>query len=280
MAPGSTILVTGSTEGLGLAAAQQLSRAGHTVLVHGRSPEKVAGIVEALKTKGGAAHGFVADLSSMEDVRNMGAKVAQEWPKLDGLLNNAGSFDGDYTGSRVTTKEGNEYTLAVNVLAPFLLTALLLPSLIASGAGRVVISSSVSMGEDRFLDDLQLEARGAYSAHRAYSLSKLCDAMLSQELHARYGDPPRLTFNTMDPTDQVGMGADTKMLRAGWGSWGGSCDKATISADMMMAEAWAARSGHGFSRRREIANPALRKALWTRCEELTGAVYPPPKALR
>lgn len=278
MAPSSTILVTGSTEGLGLAAAHQLSRKGHTVLVHGRTPEKVAGVVEDLKKEGGKAHGFVADLSSMEEVRKMGAQVAQEWPKLDGLLNNAGSFDGNYTGKKVVTKEGNEYTLAVNVLAPFLLTALLLPSLMASGAGRVVISSSVSMGDGNYLDDLQLEGAGAYSGHRAYSLSKLCDAMLSQELHARYGDPPRLTFNTMDPTEQVGMGADTKMLRAGWGSWGGSCDKATISADMMMAKAWALRSGEGFSGRREIANPVLRKALWTRCEELTGAVYPPPRA--
>ena len=196
-------LVTGSTEGLGLAAAQQLIRAGHTVLIHGRSQAKVASVVESLAS-GGRAKGYVADLSLMSEVRQLGSQVAADWPQMDGLLNNAGSFDGDYTGNRVVTSEGNEYTLAVNVLAPFLLTALLLPSLKASGAGRVVISSSVSMGEASSLDDLQLES--TYSGHRAYSLSKLCDAMLSQELHARYGDPPRLTFNTMDPTMQVGMG--------------------------------------------------------------------------
>ena len=75
------------------------------------------------------------------------------------------------------------------MLAPFLLTALLLPSLRASGRGRVVISSSVSMGAADALSDLQLESR--YDGHRAYSLSKLCDAMLSQaknrgSLHAAF----------------------------------------------------------------------------------------------
>ena len=111
------------------------------------------------------------------------------------LLNNAGSFDGDYTGERVMTAEGNEYTFAVNVLAPFLLTALLLSSLKASRNGRVAISSSVSMGAANALDDLQLAS--GYSGHRAYSLSKLCDAMISQVRPTRSigraltGAPPR-----------------------------------------------------------------------------------------
>ena len=98
--------------------------------------------------------------------------------------------------------------------------------------------------------------------------------MISQELHARYGDPPLLTFNTMDPTEQVGLGADTKMLRAGWGDWGSSASRATISADMMMAEGWAGRSGEGFSRTREVADPVARKLLWDELTALTGAQYP------
>ena len=274
-----TILVTGSTDGLGLAAAQQLTRAGHDVLVHGRSPTKVERVVQTLnaeRSEGRVAKGYVADLSLMAEVRRLGAEVAADYPKLDGLLNNAGSFDGDYTGKRLETAEGNEYTLAVNTLAPFLLTALLLPSLTAAGAARVVISSSVSMGDADSLGDLQLAQPGRYSGHRAYSLSKLCDAMLSQELHQRYGDPPRLTFNTMDPTMQVGMGADTKMLRRGWGDWGGACSDATVSADMMSAEEWGRKSGQGFASRREIADAASRQKLWARCVELTGADYPAP----
>jgi NAD(P)-dependent dehydrogenase (short-subunit alcohol dehydrogenase family) len=168
-----TTLVTGATAGLGLAAAHHLVARGHTVLVHGRTPSKVDETVRALAAKGGSATGYVADLSSMADVRRLGVEVAKDHPALDGLLNNAGSFDGDYTGRRLETAEGNEYTLAVNVLAPFLLTSLLLPSLRASGHGRVVISSSVSMGEAQALGDVQLTS--GWSGHRAYSLSKLCD---------------------------------------------------------------------------------------------------------
>lgn len=193
-------------------------------------------------------------------------------PKLDGLLNNAGSFDGDYTGKRVVTDEGNEYTLAVNVLAPFLLTTLLLPNLRASGAGRVIISSSVSMGAADALTDLQLE--NGYSGHKAYSLSKLCDAMLSFEFHSRYGDPPRLVFNTMDPTQECGLGCDTKMLRAWWGNWGAPATRSTISAKMLTLDEWGTRSGDGFASRREIKDPDLRRQLWDKCVELTGAAEP------
>ena len=271
MASPRATLVTGATAGLGHAAAHQLSAKGHTVLVHGRSEPKVAALVAELEAEGGTAVGYVADLSSLADVRRLGADVAKDWPSLDGLLNNAGTFDGDYTGKRVETSEGNEYSLAVNVLAPFLLTSLLLPSLRASGRGRVVISSSVSMGAADCLTDLQLAS--SWDGHRAYSLSKLCDAMLSAELHSRYGDPPKLTFNTMDPTAQIGMGADTKMLRAGWGGWGQPAAKATISAEMMADEAWAKRSGEGFSGRREVSSAQMRKRLWDECVELTGAVF-------
>ena len=269
-----TTLITGATEGLGFHAAQQLACLGHTVLVHGRTSEKVAKVVNSLEASDGREHvGYVADLSCMEEVRRLGAEVRAEHPALDGLLNNAGSFDGNYTGQRVVTAEGNEYGLAVNVLAPFLLTSLLMPSLRASAKGaRIVISSSVSMGAADALDDLQLEK--SYSAHRAYSLSKLCDAMLSQELHTRYGDPPAMTFNCMDPTEEIGLGADTKMLRAGWGSWGTSAGEAKISAHMMDAPEWAMRSGEGFQSSREVSNAARRKKLWDDCVRLTGASWP------
>eukprot|EP00967_Tisochrysis_lutea_P048252 scaffold58909_cov31-Tisochrysis_lutea.AAC.1 len=268
-APSKTYLVTGATDGIGRATCDQLVRAGHSVLVHGRDGAKVQTCLDELNAlrPGGGRMGFTADLSSMAQVRRLGAEVAAAFPALDGLLNNAGSFDGDYTGQRVVTDEGNEYTLAVNVLAPFLLTSLLLPSLRASGAGRIVISSSVSAGAGNKLGDLQLES--AYSGHTAYSLSKLCDAMLSKEMHARYGDPPRLTFNTMDPTAECGLGCDTKMLRAGWGGWGAPATASTISAKMLTLEEWEMKSGTGLTSLREVANPALRKALWDECMRLT-----------
>ena len=119
-----TFLVTGSTDGIGKFTASKLAQAGHAVIVHGRNAQKVAAVAKEI----GAADAFVADLSLMSEVRRLGTEVAAKYPKLDGLLNNCGTFDGDYTGKRVVTSEGNEYTLAVNVLAPFLLTSLLLPN--------------------------------------------------------------------------------------------------------------------------------------------------------
>merc|ERR1719464_1027960 len=124
------------------------------------------------KTGCGSLHGVVADLSLMEDVRRLAGELKSRFPKIHGLLNNAGTFDGDYTGRRVVTPEGNEYSLAVNVMAPFLLTSLLLDSVQASGSGRVIVTSSMSAGYSRGLGDLQLKR--SYSAHDAYSLSKLC----------------------------------------------------------------------------------------------------------
>merc|ERR1719504_536028 len=120
--------------------------------------------------------GFQADLSLMSEVRRLAEEVSSQFPVIHGLLNNAGTFDGDYSGKRVVTSEGNEYTLAVNVLAPFLLTSLLLPNVRASGAGRVIMTSSFSAGSPDALGDLQCTEN--WSASRAYELSKLCDAMM------------------------------------------------------------------------------------------------------
>ena len=90
-----TTLVTGATAGLGLSAAHQLVSKGHHVLVHGRSQAKVDDVVKSLEKKGGTASGYIADLSLMADVRRLGEEVSKDYPALDGLLNNAGSFDGD-----------------------------------------------------------------------------------------------------------------------------------------------------------------------------------------
>merc|ERR1719379_606419 len=172
----------------------------------------------------------------MSEVRRLGEEVAAQFPAIHGFLNNAGTFDGDYTGRRVVTSEGNEYSLAVNVMAPFLLTSLLLGNVRASGAGRILITSSVSKGSGDALSDLQLEK--GWSGHRAYSLSKLCDAMMIAEMHERYGDAPRLCFHTMDPGT-----VDTKMLRAGWWLGGASVRTATKSFRMLTEDSFQEHSG-------------------------------------
>ena len=173
--PSRTYLVTGATEGIGLETCKQLQSQGHTVLVHGRNAAKVENVVQSLKEQDSSkAHtGFVYDLSSMAAVREFGADVIRQYPSLDGLLNNAGSFDGDYTGKRKVTEDGNEYTLAVNVLAPFLLTSLLLPSLRAM-PGEVVVDKW-TFGAFASTDlEAQLRARGVRKIVLAGILTNVC----------------------------------------------------------------------------------------------------------
>eukprot|EP00746_Dinoflagellata_sp_MGD_P041438 gnl/MRDRNA2_/MRDRNA2_20023_c0_seq1.p1 gnl/MRDRNA2_/MRDRNA2_20023_c0~~gnl/MRDRNA2_/MRDRNA2_20023_c0_seq1.p1 ORF type:complete len:203 (+),score=27.88 gnl/MRDRNA2_/MRDRNA2_20023_c0_seq1:90-611(+) len=135
--------VTGATDGIGEFTAELLAKQGCTVLIHGRNPGKVERVVKTLKQWTPKVEGFIADLSILDDVRRLGAEVSQKYPMIHGLANNAGTFAGDYTGKRVVTADGNEYSLAVNVLAPFLLTSLLLKNVQSSGAGRVLVTSSL-----------------------------------------------------------------------------------------------------------------------------------------
>lgn len=261
------MLVTGSTDGIGKFTAEKLARQGCIVLIHGRNPKKLEKVIDELKRTTGNdnIHGFIADLSLMSEVRKLAADVSEQFPEIHGLLNNAGTFNGDYTGERIVTAEGNEYSLAVNVMAPFLLTSLLIENVAASGAGRVLITSSLSSGCEDALDDLQCESR--WSGHKAYSLSKLCDAMIAMELHNRYGDPPRLCFHTMDPGT-----VDTKMLRAGWWHGGDSVRTATESFEMLTRDEYQKESGKNEGGGR--SNEAQRKKLWDDLVQLTGAVWP------
>jgi len=268
--PQRIFLVTGSTDGIGKFTAEQLAKKGCTVLVHGRNPEKIKRTLQELGRMAPEAklHGFQADLSLMSEVRRLAAEVSEKFPVIHGLLNNAGTFDGDYTGRRQETSEGNEYSLAVNVMAPFLLSSLLLPNVRASGAGRIIATSSVSKGAGDALGDLQL--RQGWSGHRAYSLSKLCDAMMIVEMDKRYGDAPRLCFHTMDPGT-----VDTKMLRAGWWSGGASVRTATKSFRMLSEDSYQAKSGSALGGG-EVSNARLRAKLWEDLEALTGAAWPQP----
>lgn len=266
--PSKVYVVTGATDGIGRLTAQKLGADGVHVAVHGRTQSKVDAVVAEVEQNGGSARGFVADLSSMSDVRRLGAEILGAYDSIDGLLNNAGTFSGDYTGERVVTSEGNEYSLAVNVLAPFLLTSLLLDRVRASGSGRILVTSSMSAGAADALSDLQCER---WSEHRAYSLSKLCCAMIALELHERYGAPPTLCVHTMDPGT-----VNTKMLIAGWGRCGIPVTQATRSYHMLVDGGYGETSGEcaGTGLNREAKDPAARQKLWEDLTELTGASYP------
>src|SRR5689334_20066533 len=152
MSPQQIILVTGATDGIGRQTALELLRRGAHVLVHGRSVAKAKAACEALarESRSNDLAPVAADLSSMAAVRALAADVEARVDRLDVLLSNAGVF----MHERTLTEDGFETTFAVNHLAPFLLTHLLLPRLRASEEGRIVTVSSIAhtRGQIEFTD--------------------------------------------------------------------------------------------------------------------------------
>jgi NAD(P)-dependent dehydrogenase (short-subunit alcohol dehydrogenase family) len=175
-----TILVTGATAGLGQAVARELAGRGATVLVHGRSDASagaaVAEIAEATGSDRLVPH--AADLSSLAAVRRLADQVAADHGRLDALVNNAGVGLPD----RVESEDGYELTFAVNYLAPYLLTRLLIPVLRQSNPARVVNVASVGQAPVNF-DDVMLQRW--YEMTFAYSQSKLALISFTFELAER-----------------------------------------------------------------------------------------------
>ena len=177
---GKTVLVTGGTGGIGLATATGLAGLGARVGIVGRDPARSEAAARQLRASGGQVDVFVADVSSQDEVRRLANEVLAAYPRLDVLVNNVGG----YWATRHTTVDGLERTFAVNHLAPFLLTNLLLDRLRASAPARVVTVSSGAQAMGRIdFDDLQGERD--YSGQRAYNQSKLANVMFTYELARR-----------------------------------------------------------------------------------------------
>ena len=207
---GKTVLVTGSTRGIGLETAVRLAGLGASVLLHGRDAARGAEALAAVRAASAPAASpalHLADLSTLEGVRALAANVRRARPRLDVLVANAGV----YAPERRETADGLELTFAVNVVAPVLLAAELLPALAAAAPARVVILSSAShwTGEIHW-DDLQLARPGAFSGLRAYDQSKLAVLMLTLAL-ARRVEGAGVTAVCLDPGDVA-----TTMLASGW----------------------------------------------------------------
>jgi NAD(P)-dependent dehydrogenase (short-subunit alcohol dehydrogenase family) len=178
MADGKTILITGSTDGVGRCVARKLGKTGTRVLVHGRGRDRGESLVAEIVRQGGQARFYPADLSSLADVRHLAQAIQRDESQLDVLINNAGIGTGG-RGQRQTSVDGHELRFAVNYLSAFLLTRLLLPLLKARAPGRIVNVSSV--GQDAIdFSDVML-TRG-YSGGRAYCQSKLAEVMLTFDL--------------------------------------------------------------------------------------------------
>ncbi len=205
-----TILVTGATDGIGRQTALVLAQRGGRVLLHGRSEERCRRTRREIKERTGnqALQTYIADFADLAQVRALADEVRRDHGRLDVLLNNAGVWE----TSRRTSRDGFEMTLAVNHLAPFLLTNRLLDPLRAVAPSRIVnVSSMIHAGHIDF-DDLQSEK--GYSAQAAYGLSKLCNVLFTYELAERLAGTG-VTANCLHP----GV-IDTKLFRAGWSAGG------------------------------------------------------------
>src|SRR5215216_6496025 len=169
-----TILITGSTDGLGLATAESLAKRGATLLVHGRSEQKLERALARLGADRGApVRGLLADLGSLEQVRRLARCVERDVECLDVLANNAGVAVMD---GRRESHDGFELTFAVNYLSHFLLTAELLPLLRRSVPARIVNVASIGQAPVDF-DDVMAEE--SYDGFLAYRRSKLAQIMFT-----------------------------------------------------------------------------------------------------
>jgi retinol dehydrogenase-14 len=179
---GRTVLVTGGTGGIGRATAAGLAAMGARVGITGRDADRTRQAASDIARESGSAEvdAFAADMSSQAEVRRLAAAVLASYPRLDVLVNNVGGF----WAHRQQTADGLERTFAVNHLAPFLLTDLLLGRLKASAPARVVtVSSGVQSHAAIDFEDLMGERK--YSGQHAYSQSKLANVMFTYELARR-----------------------------------------------------------------------------------------------
>ena len=191
---GRTVLVTGGTGGIGKATAAGLGILGARVAITGRDRGRAEAAADEIRTATGAqVVVFVADLSSQAEVRRLAADVLADLARIDVLVNNVGG----YWNTRHVTADGLERTFAINHLAPFLLTQLLLERLGGSGTARVVTVSSNAHTAGR-IDFEDLQGERSYSGERAYSQSKLANVLFTYEL-ARRLQGTSITTNALHP---------------------------------------------------------------------------------
>lgn len=205
MTRAKTALITGSTDGLGRQVALRLAESGFRVLVHGRDRERGEIVVEEIRAAGGSAHFLEADFASLAAVRELSEQVMRESASLELLINNAGIGTGPRGARRATSVDGYELRFAVNYLAGFLLTELLLPLVVKGAPAQIVQVASVGQYP---LDFTNLMLTRAYSGMRAYAQSKLAQVMFTFDLARQLADTG-VTANCLHPASLM----DTRMVR-------------------------------------------------------------------
>lgn len=230
-----TILITGSTDGIGLETAKMLVSQGHRVLLHGRNPTKLEAAAKLLSTlpEAGGVESYGADLSRMAHVESLAQAVTEKHSTLDVLINNAGVYDTPDT----VTSDGLDVRFAVNAIAPYLLTQCLLPLLGTSG--RVINLSSAAQSS---VNLQALIGQVSLSDGAAYAQSKLALTMWSRWLASSLKDdgPAIIAVN---PGSLLG----SKMVKQAFGVAGGDIRiGAEILCRAALADEFSAASGQYF----------------------------------
>jgi NAD(P)-dependent dehydrogenase (short-subunit alcohol dehydrogenase family) len=267
---GKTVLVTGSTDGVGRYVAAKLASAGARVLIHGRDKARAKTLADEIRGEG---HGepifYQADLSSLAGARQLAEAVTAEHKRLDVFISNAGIGSRTHRSERQTSADGYELRFAVNYLSGFLLAYLLLPLLKASAPSRIVNVASLGQHPLDF-DDVMLTK--GYSGTRAYAQSKLAQIMFTIDL-AHELEGSGVTVNALHPATYM----NTTMVREG-----GITPISTVEQGgdailhLAAGDDVAAKSGLFFNGMQQSqANPqaydeAARKRLRTLSLELTG----------
>jgi len=264
---GKTVVITGSSEGIGKQTALELARLGARVILHGRHASKLKATRDeiTIATGNDTIEFIVADLSSIAEVRGFGKEILSACPKLDVLINSAGVLIAD----RTLTSDGFETTFTINHLAHFVLTNILLDRIRDSAPARIITVSS-QLHLSGTIDFENLHGEHHYDGRSAYCNSKLANVLFSHELSSVLTGS-QVTSNSLHP----GVIA-TKLLRQGFGSSGGN--ELSVGAEtpvyLASSDDVATISGQYFQRKRiadshpDADNVTLRRRLWNVSEEM------------
>ncbi len=277
-----TIVLTGASSGIGAVAAERLAEQGAELAIVGRNPERTRAVAERV---GGTA--FLADFDRLDDVRSLADGLLDRYERIDVLANNAGGLH----SRRETTADGHERTIQSNHLAPFLLTNLLLPRLIATAQDladgerppRIVSTASLAnlFGHVR-LDDLDWEKRPWLGGWRAYGTSKLATILFIRELAERLTGTGVDAYSFHPGTVVTSFGRSSGLIRFGnWvtrGNYGIPADAGAVPLIALAGDLpVGAPSGTYFDQlrangrmRAQAQDAQLGRDLWSLSAQLTG----------
>lgn len=280
-----TIIITGASSGIGKAAAKLLKEKGHEVVIVGRSPERTKAVGEEL-----GVDYYIADFTKLNDVRELGQKLHDKYPRIDVLINNAG---GIYRDKREVTVDGNERTFQTCHLAHFLLTNILLDTLIESKASIINTSSVGAAGLSKLdIHDLNLEKK--YANTIAYGNAKLEVTLFAKEFNRRYGKlgvsmasfhPGNVLTNFASEADgfihsMYSLALKSKIMQALFAMIGPEegADTLVWLATTEPGKDW--QPGNYYYKRKiarthKLADdPAVAKSLWEQSEKMCRLTYP------